>query len=270
MTTSKTLTLLFFVGFNLFFYTTSTAQISNAKTSKNEKVNSSLPLYEKYIDDNQDAHLKEFVELISIPSISSLPSNKPEVEKAANWIVNKLKSIGVTTAQLYHAHEFRGEALGDEAGEELGRGGGRLRHLHEDAIARRERADEGADREVHGIIPRHHDPHDAQGLVMDARAARQEPEVGAPALRAHPAGEVAARMCDGLEGREEFKELRLFARAPPEVARDRVGEGRGLIEQQSLEGAEGFAARRQARCGTPGGSALLGLESGPQAGGFVV
>jgi len=100
MTTSKTLTLLFFVGFNLFFYTISTAQISNAKTSKNEKVNSSLPLYEKYIDDNTDAHLKEFVELISIPSISSLPSNKPEVERAANWIVNKLKSIGVTTAQL--------------------------------------------------------------------------------------------------------------------------------------------------------------------------
>ena len=100
MTASKPLTLLFFVGFNLFFHTNSTAQMSNAKTSKNEKVNSSLPLYEKYIDDNQDAHLKEFVELISIPSISSIQSNKPEVEKAANWIVNKLKSIGVTTAQL--------------------------------------------------------------------------------------------------------------------------------------------------------------------------
>jgi acetylornithine deacetylase/succinyl-diaminopimelate desuccinylase-like protein len=69
----------------------------NTKAKKEQK----LPLssYEKYIDSNNDAHLKEFMELVSIPSISSIPSHKPDVEKAANWIVNKLKSIGMTTAQ---------------------------------------------------------------------------------------------------------------------------------------------------------------------------
>ncbi|PZR13804.1 MAG: peptidase M20 [Flavobacterium psychrophilum] len=67
--------------------------------AKNEQVKSSLTSYEKYIDDNNDAHLKEFMELIAIPSISSIPANKPDVEKAAAWIVNKLKAIGITTAQ---------------------------------------------------------------------------------------------------------------------------------------------------------------------------
>jgi acetylornithine deacetylase/succinyl-diaminopimelate desuccinylase-like protein len=56
--------------------------------------------YEKYIDDNADAHLKEFIEFVSIPSISSIPSHKPDIEKSAAWIVNKLKSIGLTTVQL--------------------------------------------------------------------------------------------------------------------------------------------------------------------------
>ena len=58
-----------------------------------------LTAYEKYIDANNEAHLKEFIELVSIPSISSIPANQADVEKAANWIVNKLKAIGMTTAQ---------------------------------------------------------------------------------------------------------------------------------------------------------------------------
>jgi acetylornithine deacetylase/succinyl-diaminopimelate desuccinylase-like protein len=56
--------------------------------------------HEKYIDANQDAHLKEFLELIAIPSISSIPANKPDVQRAAVWIVNKLKSIGISNAQV--------------------------------------------------------------------------------------------------------------------------------------------------------------------------
>jgi acetylornithine deacetylase/succinyl-diaminopimelate desuccinylase-like protein len=55
--------------------------------------------YEKYIDENTDNHLKEFLALISIPSISSIPANKPDVEKTAAWLVNKLKSIGISNAK---------------------------------------------------------------------------------------------------------------------------------------------------------------------------
>ncbi len=99
MTISKSLTLSTFVGLILLTNTNSTAQGTQSKTSKKEQVKSTLASYEKYIDANSDAHLKEFMELIAIPSISSIPANKPDVDKAAAWIVNKLKAIGVTTAQ---------------------------------------------------------------------------------------------------------------------------------------------------------------------------
>ena len=70
------------------------ASFAQKTKDNNEPIKSSLTAYEKYIDTNNDAHLKEFMELVSIPSISSIPSNKPDVEKAAVWIVNKLKAIG--------------------------------------------------------------------------------------------------------------------------------------------------------------------------------
>ena len=99
MTISKKLALSIFVCLNLLTITNSIAQKTTSKFSKNEPVKSTLSSYEKYIDDNNDAHLKEFIELVSIPSISSIPANKPDVAKAADWIVNKLKAIGITTAQ---------------------------------------------------------------------------------------------------------------------------------------------------------------------------
>jgi acetylornithine deacetylase/succinyl-diaminopimelate desuccinylase-like protein len=73
--------------------------LAQKKKTTTVQSKSSFTSYEKYIDANNDAHLKEFIELISIPSISSIPANKPDVERAASWIVNKMKSIGLTTAQ---------------------------------------------------------------------------------------------------------------------------------------------------------------------------
>jgi acetylornithine deacetylase/succinyl-diaminopimelate desuccinylase-like protein len=93
MTISKYLVLLVFVSLHALTGTHATAQNAKAKTS-------ALATYEKYIDEKSDAHLKEFVELVSIPSISSIPSHQPDIDKAAAWIVNKLKAIGMTTAQL--------------------------------------------------------------------------------------------------------------------------------------------------------------------------
>jgi acetylornithine deacetylase/succinyl-diaminopimelate desuccinylase-like protein len=80
--------------------TNTIAQPSKPKNSKTEPVKPALAAYEKYIDDNNEAHLKEFIELISIPSISSIPAHKPDVQRAAEWIVNKLKSIGIPTAKI--------------------------------------------------------------------------------------------------------------------------------------------------------------------------
>jgi len=100
MTIAKSIALSIFISFNLFVNTNSIAQKTNSKTVEKEQVKSSLTSYEKYIDDNNDTHLKEFMELVSIPSISSIASHKPDAARAATWIVNKLKAIGMTTAQL--------------------------------------------------------------------------------------------------------------------------------------------------------------------------
>src|SRR5690349_19350733 len=96
---SKYLAITIFISLNVLVNTNSIAQNGTPKTSKKEHVNPSLASYEKYFDDNENAHLKEFMELVAIPSVSSIPSSKPDVEKAAAWIVNKLKAIGINTAQ---------------------------------------------------------------------------------------------------------------------------------------------------------------------------
>src|SRR5580658_9998327 len=98
MTISKPGVYLILISLNLIAITNSMAQATNKETSEREK--SILTSYEKYIDDNKDVHLKEFMELISIPSISSIPSHKPDAARAATWIVNKLKAIGMTDAQI--------------------------------------------------------------------------------------------------------------------------------------------------------------------------
>lgn len=98
MKTTKLSLLIIVTSLISFLSTNAIAQLSKDKTIKTPQ-QSSLTAYEKYIDDNNEAHLKEFVELVSIPSISSIPSHKPDIDKAANWIVNKLKAIGMTTAQ---------------------------------------------------------------------------------------------------------------------------------------------------------------------------
>jgi len=98
MAISKSVVLSILTGLSVFISASSIAQSTNANASTKDK--SSLASYEKYIDDNNDAHLKEYMEIISIPSISSIPDHKPDVAKAAAWIADKLRAIGMTNVQL--------------------------------------------------------------------------------------------------------------------------------------------------------------------------
>ena len=90
----KQIALQFIALLNVFSF-----QLMAQKQNNNKPVKSSQASYEKYIDDNNDTHLKELMELVSIQGISSIPANKPDVDKAATRIMNKLKIIGMTTAQ---------------------------------------------------------------------------------------------------------------------------------------------------------------------------
>jgi acetylornithine deacetylase/succinyl-diaminopimelate desuccinylase-like protein len=100
MTSSKFLVLIILVSLNLLISRHSNAQNTKSKISKKEENKSPLTSYEKYINDNNAAHLKEYFELVSIPTISSIPSHRRDFERAAALIVNKLKTIGMTTAQV--------------------------------------------------------------------------------------------------------------------------------------------------------------------------
>ena len=54
-----------------------------------------------YARSNRDLHLDELKEFLSIPSISAQPAHKPDIERAARWVADHLKSIGMTHAEVY-------------------------------------------------------------------------------------------------------------------------------------------------------------------------
>ncbi len=48
-----------------------------------------------YAHDNHDRFLNELIELVSIPSVSTLPEHRPDMRRAARWLVDRLNDIGV-------------------------------------------------------------------------------------------------------------------------------------------------------------------------------
>jgi len=54
----------------------------------------------KYIEDHKEAHLKELCELLRIPSVSTKTDRKPDIERAANWIAEKLRKVGMSKVEV--------------------------------------------------------------------------------------------------------------------------------------------------------------------------
>jgi acetylornithine deacetylase/succinyl-diaminopimelate desuccinylase-like protein len=61
-----------------------------------------------YIDSNKDNFLGELIEFLKIPSISSEEKYKPDVLKAADWLANHIKSIGISDVKV---HETEGHPI---------------------------------------------------------------------------------------------------------------------------------------------------------------
>lgn len=59
-----------------------------------------ITAYKKYINDNEQKHLQEFMDFVSIPDISSLPAHKADMQRCAEWLKNKLQSIGLSNVQV--------------------------------------------------------------------------------------------------------------------------------------------------------------------------
>jgi acetylornithine deacetylase/succinyl-diaminopimelate desuccinylase-like protein len=55
----------------------------------------------KYAHDNQEKFLEELCDFLTIPSISTNPEQKKEMEQAAEWVAEKLKSCGLANVQIF-------------------------------------------------------------------------------------------------------------------------------------------------------------------------
>jgi acetylornithine deacetylase/succinyl-diaminopimelate desuccinylase-like protein len=53
-----------------------------------------------YIDSTREAHLEELKEFLRIPSVSTKSEHKPDIEKAARWVAEKLKTAGLDNVEI--------------------------------------------------------------------------------------------------------------------------------------------------------------------------
>jgi acetylornithine deacetylase/succinyl-diaminopimelate desuccinylase-like protein len=51
--------------------------------------------WQDYLTRHQDAYIDQLLDFLRIPSISSLPENKKDVQQAAEWVANRLQTAGI-------------------------------------------------------------------------------------------------------------------------------------------------------------------------------
>lgn len=60
-----------------------------------------ISMTESFIAKNKERMLKELTELLSIPSISTEPSNAADVQRCAEWIADHCRAIGMKETRIY-------------------------------------------------------------------------------------------------------------------------------------------------------------------------
>jgi len=53
-----------------------------------------------YIDSKREDHLNELKELLRIPSVSAKSEHKPDIERAAHWVAEKLRAAGLEKVEI--------------------------------------------------------------------------------------------------------------------------------------------------------------------------
>ncbi len=54
----------------------------------------------KYAQEQKPRFLEELKELVSIPSISTDPNARPQMEQAAGWVASQLRKCGMTNVAV--------------------------------------------------------------------------------------------------------------------------------------------------------------------------
>ncbi|WP_152396679.1 dipeptidase [Paenibacillus guangzhouensis] len=60
--------------------------------------------YETYFQTNREKHLSQLQEWLAIPSISALSAHKGDVNRAAEWLANHLKEIGLEHVEVHQTN----------------------------------------------------------------------------------------------------------------------------------------------------------------------
>lgn len=56
--------------------------------------------WQSYLEQNQDRYLEELLAFLRIPSISALPAHAQDVQKAAEWVADRLRQAGVENVEI--------------------------------------------------------------------------------------------------------------------------------------------------------------------------
>ena len=59
-----------------------------------------MTTWETYLTEHQPQYLEEMLELLSIPSISSLPAHAADVQRAAEWVATRLQTAGLEAVEI--------------------------------------------------------------------------------------------------------------------------------------------------------------------------
>src|SRR5271168_5463294 len=54
----------------------------------------------EYIESRREEHLKELEEFLRIPSVSAQSEHKPDIERAAKWVAEKLRAAGLDNVEI--------------------------------------------------------------------------------------------------------------------------------------------------------------------------
>src|SRR5271168_3591765 len=54
----------------------------------------------EYIESRREEHLKELEEFLRIPSVSAQSEHKPDIERAASWVAEKLRAAGLDKVEI--------------------------------------------------------------------------------------------------------------------------------------------------------------------------
>jgi acetylornithine deacetylase/succinyl-diaminopimelate desuccinylase-like protein len=56
--------------------------------------------WETYLKENKERLLNELLEFLRIPSISALPAHAPDVQRAAQWVQNRMRAAGIESVRV--------------------------------------------------------------------------------------------------------------------------------------------------------------------------